>query len=400
MGSTPRLVTAVNQLTARWAATATGEATVTSGVCAWPLIALLAGAASGPAREELAAAVGVDAKAATAGAREVLAALAAAPGIAAALGLWTRDDVPLHEQWLAELPAGVHGQLTGDPGADQPRLDAWADGNTGGQVPRMPVRVDKDTLLLLASALAVETTWTRRFDDGRAPWAGEGPYRDALVRVVRRADSDLGQVYVASGVTGVRVEGSDGIDVHVLLGSPEAPAARVLTTGLDALLGTGPVVGGPDLPIGTPGPGLRVETVQKSSPEDICRVAVPRFTVRASHDLLTLPDVFGLATVTDAEHGHLPGISDVPLAVQQARQDAVASFTAVGFRAAAVTAVSVMAGAAMPLHLHEVRSVSVDVDRPFGFVAVHRPTGLVLVAGWVTEPEPVEVGSAGPARGV
>jgi hypothetical protein len=27
-------------------------------------------------------------------------------------------------------------------------------------------------------------------------------------------------------------------------------------------------------------------------------------------------------------------------------------------------------------------------DRPFGFVGVHRPTGLVLVAGWVAEPEP------------
>lgn len=26
-------------------------------------------------------------------------------------------------------------------------------------------------------------------------------------------------------------------------------------------------------------------------------------------------------------------------------------------------------------------------DRPFGFVAMHRPTGLVLLAGWVAEPE-------------
>jgi hypothetical protein len=32
--------------------------------------------------------------------------------------------------------------------------------------------------------------------------------------------------------------------------------------------------------------------------------------------------------------------------------------------------------------------VSVTFDRPFGFLAVHRPTSLVLVAGWIAEPEP------------
>jgi hypothetical protein len=30
--------------------------------------------------------------------------------------------------------------------------------------------------------------------------------------------------------------------------------------------------------------------------------------------------------------------------------------------------------------------VWVAFDRPFGFAAVHRPTGLVLVAGWVAAP--------------
>ena len=28
----------------------------------------------------------------------------------------------------------------------------------------------------------------------------------------------------------------------------------------------------------------------------------------------------------------------------------------------------------------------VTFDRPFAYYAVHRPTGLILVAGWVTEP--------------
>jgi len=125
---------------------------------------------------------------------------------------------------------------------------------------------------------------------------------------------------------------------------------------------------------------------------------VPRFTVRAGHDLLALPGVFGLATVTDSRRGHLPGISERPLAVQQAKQDAIATFSAAGFRAAAVTAVGMMLAAGVPMRTHTVRSVSFAVDRPFGFVAVHRPTGLVLVTGWVTEPEP-EAGAARPGTG-
>jgi hypothetical protein len=31
--------------------------------------------------------------------------------------------------------------------------------------------------------------------------------------------------------------------------------------------------------------------------------------------------------------------------------------------------------------------VTVVFDQPFGFLAVHRPTGLVLIAGWVAQAE-------------
>jgi serine protease inhibitor len=75
------------------------------------------------------------------------------------------------------------------------------------------------------------------------------------------------------------------------------------------------------------------------------------------------------------------------LAVSQARQDAIAEFTATGFRAAAVTAVAIAPGAAPPRMQFSARRVTVVFDRPFGFFAAHRPTGLVLVAGWVAEPE-------------
>ena len=69
----------------------------------------------------------------------------------------------------------------------------------------------------------------------------------------------------------------------------------------------------------------------------------------------------------------------------KAVQDAVAEFSATGFRAAAVTAIG-MFGAAMPTQRYEVRHVAVTFDRPFAYYAVHRDSGLILVAGWVGEP--------------
>ncbi|WP_327009210.1 hypothetical protein OHA72_19365 [Dactylosporangium sp. NBC_01737] len=151
-------VEACNALTARWAAAADG-AGVFSGAGVYPLLALLAGVASGPARDEL---------------------LAVAPspldlpdtdGVRAALGVWTRHDLPLDPSWTAGSP------LSGDPAADQARLDAWAAERTGGLIPAMPVAVDEDTGVVLASALSVLTEWVQPFDDGilspaAGPWQG------------------------------------------------------------------------------------------------------------------------------------------------------------------------------------------------------------------------------------
>lgn len=58
----------------------------------------------------------------------------------------------------------------------------------------------------------------------------------------------------------------------------------------------------------------------------------------------------------------------------------MARFSATGFEAAAVTAMPMDAGSApMPGG----KAVLVSLEGPFGFIAVHRPTGVPVVAGWV-----------------
>lgn len=354
-----------NALTARWAATA-GGAAVFSGAGVYPLLALLAGVASGPARDEL---------------------LAVAPtpldlpdggGVRSALGVWTRHDLPLHPAWTAGSP------LSGDPVADQARLDAWAAERTGGLIPAMPVAVEKDTGVMLASALSVVTEWERPFADGiMSPAAG--PWSGRQLAGLHRSHAGAGALEplrAAAGpggpVTLVTVAGTNGIDVRLVIGTDAAAPGSVLAAGIDGWATSSPSTGGP---------GVTAQEVDATDPAPELAVSLPSFDVSAGHDLLADPDLFGLRTAS--RDGTFPGISPVDLVVSSARQQALARFTALGFQAATVTALGMHPLAFQPPSTRRLR-VTVAFDRPFGFFAVHRPTGLVLVAGWVDDPTPYD----------
>ncbi|MEY9864073.1 hypothetical protein ABH935_009727 [Catenulispora sp. GAS73] len=296
----------------------------------------------------------------------------------------------MDRDWLGRLPADVHGELTGVPGDDQQRLNAWASERTEGLIPRMPIEVKPDTMLVLASALLVTLTWretfTKSFTESTGPWADAGDDIPAL----RRGTPDLDLLSVADTpigpVTTLRVESNEDVDVHLVLGPVDGSPSDVLAVGSD-LVGSPrhPMTRGSDLPVGDAGPGVRVAVVESSWQQDSLEVTTVPFRIKARHDLLDHAALFGLRRATDDSHGHFPGVSDYPLFVNQALQDAVAEFSATGFRAAAVTAIGMM-GAAMPRQRYRVRHVAVAFDRPFAYYAVHRDSGLILVAGWVSAP--------------
>nr|WP_308288996.1 serpin family protein [Streptomyces erythrochromogenes] len=136
------------------------------------------------------------------------------------------------------------------------------------------------------------------------------------------------------------------------------------------------------------GPGLRVEKVRRTRPEPpSLEVTTVAYDVNASHDLRDLHRLFGLSAARDTSRGHFPGISDFPLAVGSAEQNTRAKFGALGFEAAAVTAFGAAAAGVPDLRYMSTR-ISAAFDRPFGFLALHRHTRLVLTAGWVTDPLP------------
>lgn len=381
-------VRAVNALTARWAQARDGASTTLSGIGVWPLLALLAPGADDVVRAELERATGVTAARAGAAARDLMDLLSQADAVNSALGLWTRAELPLEPAWVDQLPAGTRGTLTGDAAADRSMLDTWAARQTDGLIDRMPITVDAAIQLILASALLVRTEWTHRFADRR--WqVDRGPWAGGELAGLARTTADLDDVAVAETAAGpltvVRVAGGNDVDVHLILGEEQRPAGDVLGAGIATVCGDAPRTAGSALPDGSPGPGVAVRMVSASSARPTVQLRTVRFRVEGDHDLLAQADLFGLATAA-AGRGHFPGVSKEPLALAQARQSAVATFSALGFEAAAVTAMAMKASFAAAQHT--VRRVEVSLDRPFGFVATHRPTGLVLVAGWVADPEP------------
>jgi serine protease inhibitor len=389
-----RPVDAVNWMTGQWIRSCTDD--VSSVFCApsaWPLLALLAHAADGSGRKELEHAVGVQAADGQAAALEILGLMGDMTAVRSALGIWAREQYPLNQAWTSGLPVGTVGRLTGDSVLDTPLLDGWAQQHTGGLIEKMPVEINDETLLVLAAAMSVRTRWIRPFTDTGYPfWSDEGAWRARQYYTLSRVSRIVDRVSVASTnhgeITCLEVLGNDGITVHLVIGEQGCSASQVLEGGLVARRGHGRKGG--ELRIGEAAPGLVVERVPDDEPDDRLLIRMPRFSVDGDHDLLEHPEVFGLDTVTDALRGHFPAISPQPLAVSQARQRAAARFTAKGFEAAAVTAIAAMGGAMPPVPPRRVKQIRVELDRPFGFFASHRVSGLILAAGWVAEPEPYQ----------
>lgn len=381
---TDKAVAGANALTRRWVDTLGSETSAAvSGAGVWPLLAYLAPAADGLGRDELTAATGVSADDAASTAAALVVLLRSTYGVRATIGVWARPGLNLKAPWRESLPAGTVKVLYDD----QEQLDTWVLRQTDGLLDRMPVMINPLTMLMLASALVARTGWVHPFDDGvlvakDGPWAGQtlwGLHRST-------ADRDLLAVYdtPAGQVTVLTVEGADGIDVDLAIGLPDAPAAVVLAAALDTRSAT-PTRRGSQLTQGDTAPGVSVDLDWAHDDTPGLLVSLPRFTVRSSHNLLAHADVFGLRTVSDLSEQRLPGMTDVPLGVGAAAQDLTASFTAEGFEAVVVTGIGIQYKGAPPSErsLH----VRLLLDRPFGFVARHRDSGLALVAGWVAQPE-------------
>lgn len=375
---------------------------VVSPLGAW-LVLALAGAAADPASAEpLEASLGMP----VGDAARIAGALLDAPhpAVAAAVGLWWREDVVTDRltAYARALPRGA----TREPLTDQAALDAWARTHSLGLIDRFPVELTPDLLLVLASALATKVRWRQLFDLVTATdLEAGGPFAGAVthaLRSVRGHDVRLVRTS-AAGIVGVHVAASaDGLAVASVLAAPDADRAAVLAAAHEVALGLQDAwIAEPvslfDLPAGVGAVGEIVEdTVTAGAARVEQGVAVlPSWRARTQLDLLRGDTAAGFAAAGEALAGLLP-----PQPVRlEARQVAVASYSREGFEAAAITSMAVRAAAVREERQVPRRTLHLRFDRPYAAVAVAvRPPqgaeaaideawfGLPVFSAWVAEP--------------
>ncbi|MEV3937488.1 serpin family protein [Glycomyces sp. NPDC049804] len=383
-----REVKAANEFTRRWLASRDSVPAVASGLGIWPLLAALATGAVEDTQDELLAAAGIDADQAAKIPAALLEAVRTSPAIRLAIGTWAGDRVTLDPEWVAKLPAEAVGSLTGDPAADKAALDAWASRNTDGLIERMPLDFQQAIDIVLASALSVRTTWATPFQDAsrafdHGPWSKLG----RCCALTATLNDDV--LRVAEDASVLTIPGDGGIDVLLGLGREGLAPQAVMNTLIDAA--TDPAWGrsSTELSVGERAVGVEVTEYQGMRPQTGPEVSVQtvRFSLDSDLDLLEDAEALGLVLASDEDRARFDRLAVQPVYVSQAKQTAMSVFSATGFEAAAVTAIAMTRAGffAKPKHRH-VRA-SVRFDRPFAYLARHRPSGLILIAGWVDQPE-------------
>jgi serine protease inhibitor len=362
-----------------------------SGAAVWPLLAALASGAHGRALDELAEAIAVPVDDAQTLVAELLHTWRQSEGLHAALGVWVAAGLSIDPAWSSSLPRGAVHELTGDPDADSAAVSAWVSEHTLGILRDQPVGVGPSPGLALLQAVAMRVDWQTPFTD--VPVRPQtGRWAHTTVNGLRATFTDLDLVEVAATsvgpVTLLRCVSTGDLDVVLVQGEEHVPVGDLLGAGIGALDGIAATRSGSVLRLGETAPGLRVIEVGTMEPEPPCvDVQTIRFEVGSRHDLLAYGGIFGITTAADCKSGHFDGISRTPLCVGAAAQSARAIFSATGFEAAAVTEFMVALGS-MPDEDATSLVIRVAFDRPFGFLAVHRSTGAVLMAGWIERAEP------------
>ena len=405
------LPTAVSRYAAAVHGAVRSEHHVVSPLGAWLVLALAGAAAADAAddqhvRERLEEALGMPVE----GAARLAGALLEAPhpAVAAAVGLWWRQDAVTDRlaAYARALPQGA----TRAPLTDQGALDAWARAHSLGLIERFPLELTDDLLLVLASALATKVTWRHPFDLVPAAELGEGgPFAATVTNALRSVRGHAVQLVrtSAAGLVGAHLAASgDGLTVVSVLAAPDADRAAVLAAAHEVALGLQETwIADPvslfDVPAGAGEVGEIVEdTVTTTGAARVERgVAVlPSWRARTQLDLLRGPTRPGFTAAAEALAGLVP---EQPVRLE-ARQVAVASYSREGFEAAAITAVGVRAMAAREPREVPRRTLHLRFDRPYAAVAVavrppqRRDTrfdridetwfGLPVFSAWVAEP--------------
>jgi len=361
------------------------EASVSSALGVWLLLAACASGAVGSERDDLEEVLGCPAEEAA----RLLAAFMADPprALHAAMALWVAVDDATSELsgWAQGLPREVESGFM----PSQAEADAWAERETLGLIRRFPLDIDSLTRIVLASALATKVSWAVPFEVVPAAehCAPDSPWRSAVSRLLwdERADGySMIARTDAAGVVAVHCAvAREGLTVVSVSAAPSVDRAAVVAAAYEVAASVCREWGRGacslwDLPSGA-GHSWEISDrevavfIAEPRLERIAGVALPAWRAQADLDL-TRSAAFGTAPALQTLRELIGPRPDDRC---EAKQAAVASFTRYGFEAAAVTSLGIRAAAALRPRGHTIQRTAVlRFDHPYAAVAIAgRPAG-------------------------
>lgn len=293
---------------------------------------------------------------------------------ALANSLWMKEGVTTYNgETLQKLAndyfASLYSVPMGTSEADE-TLHAWINYNTGGLLKDAAdgLKTNPATVMALVSALYFKDQWADEFY--------EGDTKEDVFTAVNGREQKVDFMHLAQDAAGC-VIGSDfkmaqlrfrnGESMIFLLPDEGAKLSELLTT--DAL---GSLLAGitPDTD------GLEIVKLKWS---------VPKFDVNSNLDFIGAMKALGVSDAFDFDRADFSPLADLddPVAVTQMQHAARVKVDEKGCEAAAFTAITADAAAAMPQDLPE---VEMNLNRPFAFL-ITGVDGLPLFAGTVNTME-------------
>ena len=293
--------------------------------------------------------------------------------LAIASSLWTGAGVPFSGEFMERARRSFAAEAASvdfeDPETAR-RIDAWSSEATRGRIPRVArFPFPADLVLLLVNAVYFKGRWSAPFDAARTR---PRPFRAGAGEAIEHPTMERRGDYAylrGDGFQALRMPyAGDRFAMYVFLPDEGAP--------LDAFAGALTA----EMLDGWAGKMRRAEVV----------VALPRFTLRGTSDLLPPLQALGMDAPfrrgTVAFGGLFPPevLARVPEAyIGQATQRTFVEVNEEGTEAAAVTDIGMMAGAAMADPPPPLRFT---VDRPFVAAVRDDRTGALLFVGQVNDP--------------
>jgi hypothetical protein len=306
--------------------------------------------------------------------------------------VWDRTLGPAFDEWARTLPDVVER----GPVPDQAKADAWAQARTNGLIDEFPLRIDELTRLVLASVLATDINWATPLDISEDLGGEFGEVVDRALSF-RHGIQLVAQTDAAGLVAVAAPPSSSALEVLSVIAAPEVSprdvdrAAHQVAAMLRGDERAARRLSADELAAGHAWTVSERTEYRSGGPkvQTEWRSRLPAWSATSNHDLNDAP---GVPLVFEALAGFARD-EDLPVDFS-AKQTAVASYSRTGFKAAAVTAVGMLAAGIPSLNEVLVRRIELRFNRPHAVLACAARgdgppawRGVPVFSAWVTEPQ-------------